>query len=554
MRFSPAIVRIAALLAITAPPTLFAACSEAASQVAGDDGAGDAAAEPSPGADAGSSGCDVAFPERTVGLRLCRPGVEHGYVLWPVKHRGDVYLVDELGRVVHHWSKSSFEPGQSCYLRENGNLVRAAMIKGASLGGGEGGRIEEYDWNDELVWSFEFATNAGTTHHDFKIMPNGNLLMLAIERKDPAQAAAVGFDTTRLADGYVAPEMAVEIARAGADGYTVVWEWHVWDHLVQNKNAGLANYGDPATHPGLLEVTGAAPAFWNHGNSIDYDAALDQVVISARSHNELWVIDHATSSAQAASHAGGAHGKGGDFLYRWGNPQVYGGGGAGDRTLFNQHDVQWIATGLPGAGHLLVFNNGLDRPAGAYSTLDELVSPVLPDGSYPSIAPGSAWGPTSLAWQYVADPPTSFYGEEISGVQRLPSGNTLACEGTTGRFFEVTPAGEKVWEYVNPVANAGPMAQYEVASLDPKLHPENAVFKTHWYPPGFAGFVGKDLTPVGPIETADTSCPTVNPSYTCRSASECAASGGADVTSRFSCASGGVCCFALGQGVPPSKP
>ena len=499
--------------------------------------------------------CDVDLPDRTVGLRTCKDGVEGGYVLYPAKHRGDVYLIDRLGRAVHHWSKSQYEPGQSCYLPDNGNLVRAAMLKGASnIGGGEGGRIEEYDWDDNLVWSFDYATNDYSTHHDFKILPTGNLLMLAVERKDKTAAGAVGFDTTKLQDGYVAPEKVIEVKKTGATTFEVVWEWHVWDHLIQNQSASLANYGDPAGNPGRLQVKGGAPAFWNHANSIHYNPDLDQIVISARSHNELWIIDHSTSTAQAATREGGTYGKGGDFLYRWGNPQEYNSGDAGDRRLFNQHDAQWIEPGLPGAGHILIFNNGLDRPGGNYSSLDEMIPPVQEDGSYPALAAGEAWGPTSLAWTFVGTPPESFYGSEISGTQRLPNGNTLACEGTTGRFFEVTPTGDKVWEYVNPIANAGPMQQYELAALDPKTHPENAVFKVHWYPADFAGFAGRDLTPGAVIEGSDTTCQVDNPNYTCKAAADCTAAGGADVSAHFGCEAGGICCFKLTQQATPPKP
>ena len=497
------------------------------------------------GGGGGTAACDVAYPDRTIGLRVCHPGVEGGYVLFPHKHRPDVYLLDRLGRVVHHWGKSAYEPGQMAYLRENGNLVRAAMIKsGGSIGGGEGGRVEEYDWNDQLVWSFDYQSNEHSTHHDFKILPSGNLLMLAVERKSKEEAAAVGFDPTKLQDGYVAPDMIIEVKNTGASTFEVVWEWHVWDHL--------AAKGDSSWNPNVLIANGGAPAFWNHANSIDYNAELDQIAVSARSHNEVWILDHSTTTAEAKSHAGGKHGKGGDFLYRWGNPAMYSAGSQADRMLFNQHDAQWIAPGLPGAGHLLVFDNGLDRPGGPFSTLDEIATPVGADGSYPTLAKPAAFGPTSLAWQYQATPPTAFYSSEISGAQRLPNGNTFACEGTTGRFFEVTSAGELVWEYVNPVANAGPMSQYELASLDPKTHPENAVFKTHWYPASFAGFQGKDLTPGDVIEKSDGTCPNAaNPSYTCKPAADCASAGGTDTSAHFSCSGGAVCCLKLTQGPPP---
>ena len=505
----------------------------------GSDAAGDALS--------GGDVCNEDHPERTAGLLHCSAGHAGGYFLYPAKHRGDVYLIDKLGRPVHTWNKSTLEPGQSCYLRDNGNLVRAAMLKGASnIGGGEGGRIEEYDWNDELVWSFDYASNAAVTHHDFKILPNGNLLMLAVERKSKDEAGAVGFDVNQLGDGYVAPDAVIEFKKTGPTTFEIVWQWHVWDHLISGQNPSLQNYGDPAKHPELLQVKGGAPAFWNHVNAIDYNPATDQVLLSARSHNEFWVIDHSTTTAEAASHSGGKRGRGGDFLYRWGNPANYGGGGVNARTLFNQHDAQWIAAGLPGAGNILVFDNGLDRPgpAGFYSTIDELTPAMAADGTYAVPTTGQAFGPTGLVWQYVADPPGTFYSSEISGTQRLPNGNTLICEGTKGHFFEVTPAGEVVWSYLNPVASSGPIAQGEIPALDPKGHPETAVFKGHWYPADFTGFAGRDLSPIGAtIETQATACPVGNANYTCGTDGDCAKRGGA-AASGFSCTSG-TCCFHL---------
>ncbi len=492
--------------------------------------------------------CAEEHPEHTAGLLRCQAGHAGGYYLYPAKHRGDVFLIDKLGRPVHTWNKSTLEPGQSCYLRENGNLVRAAMLKGASnIGGGEGGRIEEYDWDDNLVWSFDYASNAAVTHHDFKILPNGNLLMLAVERKSKEEAAAVGFDTNQLNDGYVAPDSVLEFKKTGPTSFEIVWQWHVWDHLVQGQNAALANFGQPAAHIGLLQVKGGAPAFWNHVNAIDYNPATDQIVLSARSHNELWVIDHATTTAEAAGHTGGKRGKGGDFLYRWGNPVNYGGGGSDARTLYNQHDVQWIAPGLPGAGNILVFDNGLDRPgpAGFYSTIDELTPAMNADGSFTPPVQGQAFGPTGLVWQYVADPPGDFYSSEISGAQRLPNGNTIICEGTKGHLFEVTPAGQVVWSYLNPVRTTGPMAQGEVAPLDPKGHPETAVFKGHWYPETFAGFAGRSLAPIAEsIETHETACPVANANYTCGTTADCGTRGGV-AASTFTCVNSGVCCFKL---------
>ena len=194
--------------------------------------------------------------------------------------------------------------------------------------------------------------------------------------------------------------------------------------------------------------------------------------------------------------SGGKSGKGGDLLYRWGNPAAYGRGTPRDRQLFQQHDAQWIPDGYPGAGHILIFNNGLDR---GYSTVEEIVPPMDSRGHY-LLETGKPYGPQQPVWKYQAKTPTDFYSAEISGAHRLPNGNTLICAGVRGTFFEVTPTGETVWEYVNPVVHNGILAQGERSGLDHRGHNWNAVFKVHRYEVGYPGLAGKDLTPIGPIE------------------------------------------------------
>ena len=224
-------------------------------------------------------------------------------------------------------------------------------------------------------------------------------------------------------------------------------------------------------------------------NSIAYNEKLDQIVLSVRGCNEIWIIDHDTTTQEAA-------GKKGDLLYRWGNPAAYGRGGANSRQLFQQHDAHWIPEGHPGAGNILIFNNGLDR---GYSSVEEIVPPVNASGDY-AIAQGGTYGPANPIWTYTAPNETEFFSSEISGAHRLPNGNTLICAGVLGTFFEVTPAGKTVWKYVNPVVRGGILAQGEQPGVDDRGHYLNAVFKVHRYPPDFAGLAGRDLTPVGPIE------------------------------------------------------
>ena len=172
--------------------------------------------------------------------------------------------------------------------------------------------------------------------------------------------------------------------------------------------------------------------------------------MSVHNFSEFWIIDHSTATAEAATHKGGRSGKGGDILYRWGNPRAYGMGTKSHQRLFAQHNAHWIAKGLHGAGHILVFNNGGGRTDGTYSSVDEIVLPVDAKGNY-LVKAGTIYGPDKATWSYSAPKKADFYSSFISGTQRLANGNTLICSGANGTIFEVTPEKEIVWKYINPV-------------------------------------------------------------------------------------------------------
>ncbi len=186
-------------------------------------------------------------------------------------------------------------------------------------------------------------------------------------------------------------------------------------------------------------------ADWTHVNAIDYNAELDQILLSSNYHNEIWIIDHGTTPQQAAGHKGGKYGKGGDILYRWGNPANYDRDDSGNQLLFRQHDAHWIEPGLPGAGNILVFDNG-DREKRPYSTVVEIDTGVNEDGSY-SLETAAAFGPVAPVWTYDPEPPERFFSFFISGAQRLPNGNTLVNQGAGAKLREISPDGEIVWEY-----------------------------------------------------------------------------------------------------------
>lgn len=450
--------------------------------------------------------------KRTVGLFLNDSvNAFQGYTLFAPKHNTMTYLINNDGEKVHEWTASIYPPGQTVYLLENGDLLRTCMIQGGlNLGGGEGGRIEQYTWNDSLVWQMNYSNDTCTQHHDIKRLPNGNIIMLVAERKLIPVVIQAGFNPNMfqqdiIQNGYMAPDCIIEVQPTPPVGGNVVWEWHVWDHLIQDYDATKDNYGVVNAHPELVDCAGdhrALPSFWNHMNCIDYDSAFNEIALSVRGNSEVWIVDHSTTTQQAASHSGGVHGKGGDLLYRWGNPLTYGAGTNNDQKYDEQHDVEWVETGCPGAGDLTCFNNGLMR---GYSTIDEIIPPVDGNGNY-ALTPGTAYGPTSLTWTYEDTPPDSLFAQDISGAQRLPNGNTLIDNGPLGIFLEVTSAGKKVWEYIDPVDQNGPVCQGDSIPHD-TVHPDetlNSVFRVYRYAPSYPAFTGRNLTPQGYIECYPT--------------------------------------------------
>ena len=372
------------------------------------------------------------------------PTTGDGYNLFAPMRETTTYLIDEAGDTVFTWP-SDYRPGNAVYLLENGNLLRTGNTGSDSFNvGGTGGIVEEIAPDGTVNWSFVYDTTQGRSHHDIEPLPDGNVLMIAWELKTQSEALAAGRNPSLLTDGELWPDTVIEV---DPDTSTIVWEWHVWDHLVQDYDPSQANYGVVADHPELIDLnyrgpgTGPGGADLNHTNAIDYNAQFDQILLSIRCFSEIWVIDHSTTTAEAGGHSGGNSGMGGDLLYRWGNPAAYDAGDAGDQQLFVQHDAQWIPSGYPGAGNILVFNNGGGRPDGDYSSVDEIVPPVDSSGYY------EGYGPTAPLWSYTAATPTDFYAAAISGAQRLPDGNTLICDGPNGYFFEVTSAGDLVWDY-----------------------------------------------------------------------------------------------------------
>jgi hypothetical protein len=437
---------------------------------------------------------------QTVGLLQHDPGTFDGYTLFGPNTYPVTYLIDIDGNVVNSWNTGI---GRGGYLQPDGTLYRLSYGPTNSQFSGSGGSVKRFAWDGTLLWQYDYNTPEHLNHHDISVLPNGNVLLIAYEYRSAQEAIDAGRDPNLLRDGELWPMHIVEVQPTGPTTGDIVWEWHTWDHLVQDVDNTKANFGVVADHPELVDVNYFEPtrpatgeADWLHENGIDYNPELDQIVVSVRHFSELWVIDHSTTTAEAASHAGGGSDMGGDLLYRWGNPAAYDAGDVSDQQFFMQHDSQWNDAGLPGAGNLMVFNNGNGRPGPDYSSAMEITPPVDIDGNY-ALTPGEAYGPAAPVWEYTAPNPTDFNSAIISGVQRLPNGNTLICEGVPGTLFEVKPDGTIVWVYINPVISSGPVTQGTVL---PAPGMANPVFQSQRYALDYAGLNGQDLTPGQPIE------------------------------------------------------
>ena len=474
-----------------------------------------------------------------------------GYTLFSPFRGQNTYLIDMRGNVVHYWpypqgwvTEGAEAIEKHARLLRDGMLLRGTVNR-ANLGRMSGAIFQLVDWDGEVVWEHDEERPGYTPHHDFRMIWNpklGEQTLLYVVSKEISHDAAIalGVDPA-LRDDYASrPDGVVEIDMDG----NVIWEWNVADHIVQDIDNSLPTYGVISEHPGKMDPNFAngVSGDWIHVNSMDYNQTLDHIVINNSTFSESYVIDHGAtfipgepeeSIELAASDAG-------DFVFRWGNPCVYDSGDCpssihegqastnGHQQVFFSHDIQWIrekemgmGDNLPGAGNMLIFNNGARQLGSVFSSVIEFnpYDGPMSNGVY---VPESAAGyeakgnadelvSKQVVWTYQANTAHSFFSQYIAGAQRMPNGNTLICSGAKGHLFEVTPEGEVVWEYVSPVGDRTGDAYgiYTVMS-DAGGVRTNSMFKCARYPMDYPGIEGRDLTPMGPITelwTAEPAAP-----------------------------------------------
>ncbi len=435
---------------------------------------------------------------QTVGVLHNTPTSFDGYTLVVPLKGETTYLINNCGETINSWI-SNYPTPAGCYLLENGDFIRNGKINNNAFSGGGtlGGIIERFNWNGDIEWTFTYSNDLVKQHHDIEVLPNGNILLLAWERKTAEEAKACGRNPALL-DDYLWVEHIVEIEPFGDSGGNIVWEWHLWDHVAQDYDNTRPNFYDISSHPELIDLNyvGNLNSFtdWNHCNSIDYNPELDQIVLSSRTFSEFWIIDHSTTTAESSSHTGGNSNKGGDILYRWGNPQTYQRGNPTDQKLFGQHDVQWIEKGKINEGKILVFNNGLGRTP-AYSSFDIIDPPVDVNGNYQldNILP---YAPMEPFWTYSTPTQTDFFSSNISGIHALSNGNIIGVRGQGGYVIEVNPAGDLVWEFLLPISNITGLP------IDQGSNNSTAsLFRIRKYPKNYKAFECKNLSIGPPIES-----------------------------------------------------
>lgn len=470
---------------------------------------------------------DVPMAERTVGvLHRDDEKVMKGYVL--ICSGKETFLLDEDGRVVHEWR--SRRAVFVAHLLPNGNLLRDGsenLEAPCFKAGGAAGFLEMVSWDNEVIWEYNVLPYSQfLTHHDLHPLPNGNVLLLSWERKSKEQAIKAGRRPDLIPDGEVWDNLVLEIAPDGEGSANIVWRWSMWDHLVQDFDETKENYGDVRAHPELMDINYCPPGGknglrnrsllqnekapnpsqlanfgasagktgekdWLHVNGLSWDPERDQILLSMNILCEIFVIDHATSNEEARGHAGGRRGKGGDLLYRFGNPQVARFGSCSEQQLFCQHSAHFLR-GVPGEGNFLVFNNGR-APDRHWSSADEFTLPDT-DGDWPEMKRGA---PSSkLVWKF--GPPIgrqgSFYCTHISGCQRLANGNTLVTQGPQGILVEVTPDGQEAWRYVSPAFRTEAGVGF-VRQGDQRVSGAFSLFRAIKHPVDYPAFASRDLPP-----------------------------------------------------------
>ncbi|SEL98564.1 Arylsulfotransferase (ASST) [Aquimarina amphilecti] len=360
--------------------------------------------------------------------------VEKGYILVNDVTEAKVYLMDKLNAdIVQEWVLDS-RLGNDVFLLNNGKLLASLKADNPSFDiGGYGGKVQIINPDNSIFWEFTYSNESHLSHHDIEMLPNGNILILAWKAKNIQEAENAGYNIN-LPNEKLLIEALIEVNPVTNQ---IVWEWSSWDHLIQDFDSTKDNYGNVNENPQLIDLNYNYDDRGDimHANGIDYDPENDLIYISVNFFSEIWVIDHSTTTNQASSHLGGNFSKGGDLIYRFGNPETYQNSN-GIRLFYNNHFPNVLLNNEIGAGNILMYMNG-NIPNQEQSIVYEL---NLPDEL---TLLSNANNEPNVVWDFTSP---DLYSPLVSGAVRLPNGNTLITEGSFG-FWEVNNEKEVVWKF-----------------------------------------------------------------------------------------------------------
>lgn len=356
-------------------------------------------------------------------------------------------LIDLSGGTYKTWTLTG-TTGYSCFLTPDRSLIRIVGGQGAS----PGSKIEKVNWDGQVVWSYAIAA-----HHDICYMPNGNVIVTVLTTATTAELAQYGFT------GITSTLKYDKIVEVDGENGQVVWEWRFIDHTVQNSNSSLVNYGIPSATPWKFDLTKPGTggySDWQHLNGIDYNPHRDQIVISCKHLREIYVIDHSTTTAEAKTGSGGLSGKGGDFLYRWGNPSNYGQTGS---TFGVIHDAAWGLCENYEAQNVNSDSANYHAYANMISVWSNtniagmcIVPPYIENSYLFEYTPGTPYLPATYFKKI------SMVGNSINegGNHMLPNGNMLLYAGVgASTAYEKNASGTTVWSS-NSASNCSKVKRY----------------------------------------------------------------------------------------------
>ena len=448
--------------------------------------------------------CIAQFAEAQNTVGLLEYSSEENYsegnnLIYP-HYQANAYLLNACGEIVHQWiGPEEYRNHNTCYIQENGDLIRTLRrdVGFAPIWSDIGETlIECRNWNDSLKWSFSFLNETSRLHHDIEPTPQGTVLLISWDHYSVEEAKAFGRDSSLMLQEAFSPDKIIEYDPS-VD--SIIWEWKAWDHLVQDRNSELPNYGVIKDHPRRIDINyenNQGRADWMHVNSIDYNPILDQIMINVPTFNEIWIIDHSTTTEEAKSSSGGNAGQGGDLLWRWGNPQAFGRGTTEDQQLFFQHDALWaldyLSEDQTDFGNISIFNN-IKEEAHSYvgmiaPSFDTLSQRYL-------LSSDSIFLPQDFYYEWSHPEADVIYSTGLSSVQVLPNNNKLICSGRNGITVELSPEEEIVWMYKTPFRNG-----FRVEQGSDIVNNDNLTFRMRRYSPQYTAFDNKDLEPIEYLE------------------------------------------------------